>query len=49
MRGANLHYPNTLSWCGAQLKREHRDKFTFTFITYTLHKMLLYGLRNKGV
>jgi hypothetical protein len=24
-----LHSPNTLSWCGAQLK--HRDNFTFTF------------------
>jgi hypothetical protein len=27
MHGAYLHYPNTPSWRGAQLK--HRDNFTF--------------------
>jgi hypothetical protein len=31
----HLHSPNTLPWCGAQLK--HRDNFTFTFtvVEYT--------------
>jgi hypothetical protein len=26
-----LYFPDTPSWCGAQLKKEHRDNFTFTF------------------
>jgi hypothetical protein len=29
MRGAITPFPNTPSWCGAQLKR--RDNFAFTF------------------
>jgi hypothetical protein len=32
MYGAIPSLPNTLSWCGAQLK--HRDNFTFTFTFY---------------
>jgi hypothetical protein len=26
-----LQFPNTPSWHGAQLKKQHRDGFTFTF------------------
>jgi hypothetical protein len=26
-----LHSPSMPSWRGAQLKKKHRDKFTFTF------------------
>jgi hypothetical protein len=37
-----LHYPNTLSWCGAQFKKEHGNNYTFTFkmssnSTFDLH------------
>jgi len=43
-----LHYPNTPSWSGAQLK--HRDNFTFTillfFITMTTIGLLLGSLRH---
>jgi hypothetical protein len=28
-----LHSPNTPSWRGAQLKKKHKDNFTFTFLT----------------
>jgi hypothetical protein len=30
MRGAVPALPNTSLWCGAQLKKKHRDNFTFT-------------------
>jgi hypothetical protein len=33
MGGAILPLPNTPSWLGAQLKKKHRDNFTFTFKT----------------
>jgi hypothetical protein len=29
-------FPNTPLWCDAQLKRKHRDNFTFTFIGLTV-------------
>jgi hypothetical protein len=32
-----LHYPNIPPWRGAQSK--HRDKFTFTFYSFGLHKI----------
>jgi hypothetical protein len=31
MCGAILSSPDMPSWCGAQLRKENRDKFTFTF------------------
>jgi hypothetical protein len=31
MHGAILTLPNTPSWRGAQLKKQHRGNFTFTF------------------
>jgi len=30
MRGAIPPHPNTPSWRGTQLKKKHRDNFTFT-------------------
>jgi hypothetical protein len=33
MRGATPLLPNTPPWHGAQLKKKHRDNFTFTLHT----------------
>jgi hypothetical protein len=35
MRGAIPPLPNTPSWRNAQLRRKHRDKFTFIFYVRT--------------
>jgi len=32
MSGAIATFPNTPSWNGAQLKKKHRENFTFTLI-----------------
>jgi hypothetical protein len=46
-----LHSPNTPSWRGAQLKKKHRDNFTFTFIihytfTFVIHYHVLISFDN---
>jgi hypothetical protein len=33
----NLHSPNTPSWRGAQLKKQHWDNFTFTLPCVSRH------------
>jgi hypothetical protein len=32
MSGATPPLPNTPTWSGAQLKKKHRDNFTFTLL-----------------
>jgi hypothetical protein len=36
MHGAIPPFPNTPLWCGAQLKKKHRNNFTFTLYNVTL-------------
>jgi hypothetical protein len=35
-----IHYPNTPSWRGGQLKNQHRGNFTFTFTILVLALIL---------
>jgi len=45
MSGVIRPLPNTPSWRGAQLKRKHRDNFTFLYINYhSLSSVVLTGL-----
>jgi hypothetical protein len=40
-----LHFPNTLSWCGAQLKKKHRGNFTLNLSDST--KGSIFGMSCK--
>jgi hypothetical protein len=37
-----LHFPNTPSWRGVQLRKKHMNNFTFTFACLTITEMLQY-------
>jgi len=42
-----LHSPNTPSWRGAQLKMQHKDNFTFTFMK--LDMLTVYKFCTSGI
>jgi hypothetical protein len=44
MHGAIAPLPNTPSWRGAQLRKKHRDNFTFTFIIFFTKLGVIKGL-----
>jgi hypothetical protein len=41
-----FHSPNTPSWRGAQLKKEHRDNFTFTCLRWEGHNSTHWRMSN---